>query len=55
MGPGREFLENIAEIGEGIDTVQFTGLNQGINGGGALATGVIAGEEEVFSIMPSLA
>lgn len=26
MGPGRQFFENIAEIREGVDVIQFAGL-----------------------------
>lgn len=32
MRPGREFVENIAEIGEGIDVMQFAGLDHGNDG-----------------------
>ena len=48
MRPGGEFVENIAEIREGLDIVEFAGFDQGINGGSTSAALVIAGEEKIL-------
>ncbi len=55
MRPGGEFVENIAERREWLDIVEFAGFDQGINGGSTSAALVIADEEKILPIMPSLA
>jgi hypothetical protein len=40
--------EHVAEVGFGIEAVELGGLDQGIEGGGAFAAGVGAGEEIVL-------
>ena len=52
--PGRmagEAGENIAEPGCGIDAVELGGLDQRVDGGGALAAGVGAGKQPVLAVM----
>ena len=39
MGPGGEFVEDVAEIREGLDVIELTGLDQGINGRRPLPAG----------------
>ncbi len=32
VGPGREFVQHIAQVGEGLYPIEFTGLDQGVEG-----------------------
>ena len=41
--------QHIAEIGFGIETVQFGGADQAVDRGGALAAGIGAGEQVVLA------
>ena len=48
MGPGRQFLEDVAQIREGLDVIELAGLDQGIDGRRPLTAGIIAREEEIL-------
>ena len=48
-GPGGEFIEDVAEIGEGLDAIEFAGLDEGVEGRCPFATGVIAGKEIILA------
>ena len=49
MGPGGEFVEDVAEIREGLDVIQFAGFDQGINGRRPLPASIVTHEEEILS------
>ena len=49
VGPGREFLEHIAEVGEGFHAVELAGLDEGVEGGRSFAPGIVPGKEEVLA------
>ncbi len=55
MGPGGEFLEDVAEIREGLDAVQSAGLDQGIDRRRPLTAGVIARKQTILPVMQSFA
>jgi hypothetical protein len=40
--------EDVAQVGFGVDAVQFAGFDQAVDDGRALATAIRAGEEPVF-------
>ena len=41
--------QHVAEIGFGIETVEFSGADQAVDRGGAFATGIRTGEQVVLS------
>ena len=48
-GPSGEFVQHVAEIGEGFDVIELAGLDHGVKGCRPFATGVIAGEELILA------
>jgi len=42
IGPCGELFEHIAEVSEGLDTVEFAGFDNAVEGRGTLATGIIS-------------
>lgn len=49
VGPSGEFLEHIAKVGEGFHAIEFARLDEGVEGGRSLATGIVSGKEEVLA------
>ena len=48
-GPSGEFVQHVAEIGEGFDVIELAGLDHGVKGCRPFATGVVAGKEIVLA------
>ena len=44
---GGDFLHDVGDLGEGFDVVKLAGFYDGIDRGGALASGLRAGEQPV--------
>jgi len=53
--PSGELFEHIAEVREGLDAVELAGFDDAVEGRGALATGIIADEQEILAFMWSSA
>ena len=48
IGHGREFPEDILEVGEGIDAMSLTGHHDGVDDSGLIACTGMADEEPIF-------
>ena len=49
-GPGGEFIEDVAEIGEGLDAIEFAGLDERGDDCPMLAATIGSGEQSVLAV-----
>lgn len=49
IGPGGQFFEGVAEVGEGLDAIELAGLDNRVEGGGALSTGIAPHKQKILA------